>query len=191
MACCHGYEVDSSRFKPWPINGIVNPKALPFAVAKALRYFCDKSHKPTSIRYIKIISQPGICFLDSNFAKQNLHTCIVYRRTHGITTTSWAEVFLQDAAGICPVMQAEHCNTESKNQFLYKCLFVTLYETSLWIFIIQRSVLALSLLVFWVFADYSDATLSLNDFALFTNWFYRRSNLHFISLLSKKVHLLL
>ena len=98
---------------------------------------------------------------------------------------------MQDAAGICSVMQAEHCNTESKNQFLYKCLFLTLYETTLRIFSIQRSVLALSLLVFWVFADYSDATLSLNDFALFTNWFYRRSNLHFISLLSKKVHLLL
>ena len=41
------------------------------------------------------------------------------------------------------------------------------------------SVLALSLFVFWVFTDNSDATLSLNDFALFTNWFYRRSNLHF------------
>ena len=176
MTWCHRYEVDSSRFKPWPINGIVNPKALPFAVSKALWYYCDQSHKPTSIRYIgKVI---------------HLHTCIVYRRTHGITTTSWAEVFLQDAAGICPVMQAEHCNTESKNQFLYKRLFLTLYETTLRIFIIQRSVLALSLLVFWVFADYSDATLSLNDFALFTNWFYRRSNLHFISLLSKKVHLL-
>ena len=33
--------------------------------------------------------------------------------------------------------------------------------------------------MFRVFTDYSDATLSLNDFALFTNWFYRRSNLHF------------
>ena len=94
------------------------------------------------------------------------------------------------SAGICPVMIAEHCNTESKNQFLYKRLFLTLYETTLRIFSIRTSILALSLFVFWVFADYSDATLSLNDFALFTNWFYRRSNLHFISLLSKKVHLL-
>ena len=32
--------------------------------------------------------------------------------------------------------------------------------------------LALSLLVLRVFTDYSDASLSLNDFALFTNWFY-------------------
>ena len=48
------------------------------------------------------------------------------------------------------------------------------------------SVLALSLFVFWVFTDNSDATLSLNDFALFTNWFYRRSNLHYLSLLSQK-----
>ena len=81
--------------------------------------------------------------------------------------------------GICPATQAEHCNTESKNQFLYGCLLLTPYETTLRIFIIRTSVLALSLLVFWVFTDNSDATLSLNDFALFTNWFYRRSNLHF------------
>ena len=40
--------------------------------------------------------------------------------------------------------------------------------------------------MFWVFTDNSDATLSLNDFALFTNWFYRRSNLHYLSLLSQK-----
>ena len=154
----------------------VHPKALPFAVSKAHWYYCDQSHEPTSIRYINKL----IC----------LHTCIVYRRTHGITTTSSLRFSCNSFAGICSVMQAEHCNTESKNQFLYRCLFLTSYETTLRIFIIRTSVLALSLLVFWVFADYSDATLSLNDFALFTNWFYRRSNLHFISLLSKKVHLL-
>ena len=32
--------------------------------------------------------------------------------------------------------------------------------------------LALSLFVLWVLTDNSDSTLSLNDFALFTNWFY-------------------
>ena len=63
---------------------------------------------------------------------------------------------------------------------------MTPYETTLRIFIIRTSVLALSLLVFRVFTDTSDATLSLNDFALFTNWFYRRSNLHYLSLLSQK-----
>lgn len=46
--------------------------------------------------------------------------------------------------------------------------------------------LALSLLVFWVFTDYSDASLSLNDFALFANRFYRCSDLHFNTLLSQK-----
>ena len=124
---------------------------------------------PTSIRYIK----------HSSFTY--LFRTLPYPRYHNLSCTF---------AGICPVTQAEHCNTESKNQFLYKCLFLTLYETTLRIFSIRTSILALSLFVFWVFADYSDATLSLNDFALFTNWFYRRSNLHFISLLSKKVHLL-
>ena len=32
--------------------------------------------------------------------------------------------------------------------------------------------LALSLFVFWVLTDYSDATLSFNDFAFFANRFY-------------------
>ena len=35
----------------------VRPKALPFAVSKALWYYCDCSHKPTSIRYM---SKPSI-----------------------------------------------------------------------------------------------------------------------------------
>ena len=51
---------------------------------------------------------------------------------------------------------------------------------------LSGSVLALSLLVFRVFTDNSDTSLSFNDFALFTNRFYRRSHLHFTSLLSQK-----
>jgi len=46
--------------------------------------------------------------------------------------------------------------------------------------------LALSLLVLRVFTDNSDAALSLNDFAFFTNWFNWWSNLHCKSLLSDK-----
>ena len=33
--------------------------------------------------------------------------------------------------------------------------------------------LALSLFVFWILADYSDASFSLDDFALLANGFYR------------------
>ena len=41
--------------------------------------------------------------------------------------------------------------------------------------------LTLSLFVLWIFTDYSDTSFSLDDFAFFTNRFYRRSNLHLCS----------
>ena len=40
------------------------------------------------------------------------------------------------------------------------------------------TVLALSLFVFWILADYSDASFSFNDFTFFTDRFYRCSNFH-------------
>jgi len=46
--------------------------------------------------------------------------------------------------------------------------------------------LTLSLLVLRVFTYDHDSTLSLNDFAFFTNWFNWWSNLHCKSLLSDK-----
>ena len=45
---------------------------------------------------------------------------------------------------------------------------------------------ALSLLVLRVFTDYPDFTLSLNDFALIADRFYRRSYFHFLPPLSAK-----
>ena len=170
--------LNRDRLTPW-----LTRKHCPLQCLKHFGTYCDCSQKPTSIRYINfftILLQNKIYILVSCTAVPT-----VSQQPHVLRFSC------NSSAGICPVMIAEHCNTESKNQFLYKCLFLTLYETTLRIFSIRTSILALSLFVFWVFADYSDATLSLNDFALFTNWFYRRSNLHFISLLSKKVHLLL
>ena len=37
----------------------------------------------------------------------------------------------------------------------------------------KMTVLALSLFVFWILADYSDASFSFNDFTFFTDRFYR------------------
>ena len=37
----------------------------------------------------------------------------------------------------------------------------------------NMTVLALSLFVFWILADYSDASFSFNDFTFFTDRFYR------------------
>ena len=65
---------------------------------------------------------------------------------------------------------------------------MTPYETTLRIF--RISVLALSLLVLRVLTDNSDRALSFDDLTFLANWFYGRSNLHFNSLLSKKVRLL-
>ena len=42
----------------------------------------------------------------------------------------------------------------------------------------KMTVLALSLFVFWILADYSDASFSFNDFTFFTDRFYRWSNFH-------------
>ena len=42
----------------------------------------------------------------------------------------------------------------------------------------NMTVLALSLFVFWILADYSDASFSFNDFAFFTDRFNRWSNFH-------------
>ena len=63
-----------------------------------------------------------------------------------------------------------------RRKFALKCML--LEHTNITVVVLQprlkalrRSKVALALLVLWVFTDYSDASLSLNDFAFFANWF--------------------